>query len=334
MRGPRRPFPLAYATFFVAGSVAVRRHREGLLHTTGAVVCNRADCSTVHFCHHGFRGAGGELRTSRQGRGYRINAAVSGWMSRVAERCCFRRERTRRLVAVSGGVARELDRFFARRGDEVAVIPNGVDRMRFAPDADARTTARARLGIAADDLVALFVGGDWDRKGLRFAVEGVAAADGWHLVVVGQGDKVRHRDRAERSGAADRVHFAGTTSDPAPYYACADAFVLPTAYEAFPLVALEAAAAGLPLLVGRVNGVEELMDEGHNGWFVERDGEAIATRLRTLGADPDLRARMGAAARDSTEPYTWDRVVDAYVKLYGTLAEAEGATPYVTISPA
>ena len=269
-----------------------------------------------------------------QGRGYRINAAVSGWMSRVAERCCFRRERTRRLVAVSGGVARELARFFPRRGDEGAVIPNGVDRTRFAPDADARATTRARLGIAADDLVALFVGGDWDRKGLRFAIEGVAAAEGWHLLVVGEGDESRHRDLARRCGAGDRVHFAGTTSAPAPYYASADAFVLPTAYEAFPLVALEAAAAGLPLLAGRVNGVEELIDEGRNGWFVERDAEAIATRLRTLGADPDLRARMGAAARDSTEHYAWDRVVDAYVKLYATLAEAERRDALVTISPA
>jgi glycosyltransferase involved in cell wall biosynthesis len=323
VRAPRRPFSIAYPAFFLAGSLAVRRHREGLLHTTGAVVCNRADVSTVHFCHHGFSAGVGALQTSRQSPGYRLNAAVSAWMSRVAERFCFHGGRTRRLVAVSGGVARELEDFLPGRCDEVVVIPNGVDRERFAPEPHVRAETRDRLGLSAHDLVALFVGGDWDRKGLRFAIEGVADADRWHLVVVGRGDEARHRALASHHEVADRVHFVGGTSEPARYYACADAFLLPTAYEAFPLVSLEAAATGLPLLAGRVSGVEELIDDGRNGWFVERDAAAIAGRLRRLGADPVLRSQMGAAARVNSVRYTWERVVDAYVDLYSTLARAE-----------
>jgi glycosyltransferase involved in cell wall biosynthesis len=323
VRVPRRPFSVAYPAFFLAGSLAVRRHREGLLHTTGAVVCNRADVSTVHFCHHGFSAVVGAPQTSRQSRCYRLNAAASAWMSRVAERLCFHRRRTRRLVAVSGGVARELEQFLPNRRGEVAVIPNGVDREGFAPKPRARAEVRDRLGLSAHDLAALFVGGDWDRKGLRFAIEGVADADGWHLVVVGRGDEASHRAVASRHGVGDRVHFVGATSEPAGYYAAADAFLLPTAYEAFPLVSLEAAAAGLPLLAGRVSGVEELIDDGHNGWFVERDAAAIAGRLQILGDDPALRLSMGAAARQNSTRYTWERVVDAYVDLYSTLALTE-----------
>jgi glycosyltransferase involved in cell wall biosynthesis len=330
VRVPRRPFSLAYPAFFIAGSLAVRRHREGLLHTTGAVICNRADVSTVHFCHHGFRAASGTPQTSRRALPYRVNAGLCAWMSRRAERCCFAARRTRRLVAVSDGVAGELGRFFARRGDAAIVIPNGVDRTAFGPDPQARADVRAGLDLAGDDLVALFVGGDWDRKGLRYAIEGVARADGWHLLVVGQGDVARHRELAQRCGAGERVHWVGATTQPARYYAAADAFVLPSAYEAFPLVGLEAAAAGLPLLMSRVNGVEELLDEGRNGWFVQRDGASIAERLRTLGADPELRLRMGQASRDGSARYTWGRVVDAYVKLYATLAPAAP----VTTSPA
>lgn len=323
VRVPRRPFSLAYPAFFVAGSLAVRRHREGLVHTTGAVVGNRVDLSTVHFCHHGYRAAGGSPQTSRQSPVHRFNAAASAWMTRAAERFCFRPERTRRLATVSHGVARELERFFPAYGGEPSVIPNGVDRASFAPDPRARAEVRARLALGSDDLVALFVGGDWERKGLRFAIEAVAAADGWHLLVVGHGDKARHRALASRFGAGDRVHFVGDTAEPARYYACADSFVLPTAYEAFPLVALEAAAAGLPLLISRVNGVDELIEEGRNGWFVEREWPGIAERLRRLSADPELRIEMGRAARDSSARYTWGRVVDAYVKLYETLAGAE-----------
>lgn len=325
VRAPRRPFSVAYPAFFLAGSLAVRRHRAGLLHTTGAVVCNRADVSTVHFCHHGFSAVVGVPQTARHSRGHLVNAAASAWMSRVAERFCFHRRRTRRLVAVSDGVARELERFLPDRRGEVAVIANGVDRDRFAPEPRARAEARDRLGLAENDLVALFVGGDWERKGLPFAIEGVARAGGWHLVVVGRGDEARHRALASRHGAGDRVHLVGGTSEPAGYYAAADAFLLPTAYEAFPLVSLEAAAAGLPLLAGRVSGVEELIDDGRNGWFVKRDAAEIAQRLRTLGADPVLRDHMGAAARERSARYTWERVVDAYVDLYATLAYASAA---------
>lgn len=335
VRVPRRPFSLAYAAFFAAGSLAVRRHRTGVLHTTGAVVFNRADVSTVHFCHHGFSAAGGAPQTARPSWGHRLNAAAAAWMSRTAERFCFRRGRTRRLVAVSGGVARELERFLPDQRGAVAVIPNGVDRARFAPGRDARAAARERLGLAAGDLVALFVGGDWERKGLRFAIEGVADADGWHLVVVGRGDEARHRAHARRHGAGERVHFAGTTSEPAGYYAAADAFLLPTAYEAFPLVSLEAAAAGLPLLAARVSGVEELVDDGRNGWFVTRDASAIAQRLRMLREDPALRRRLGAAARADSARYTWERAVDAYVELYATLAPASHRAPgYEDATPA
>jgi len=320
IRSPRRPFSVKYSAFLVMGSLALLRCRAGLVHTTGALVLNRADVSTVHFCHHGFRAAGGPLRMSRSQLAYRLNALVGAWMSRAAERFCYRPARTRHLVAVSGGVARELKAFFPVKSAGVTVIPNGVDRATFAPDPGSRAEIRARLSLAGDDLVAIFVGGDWKRKGLRFAVEGVARTPDWHLLVIGRGDEATYRQIAAENGAADRIHFLGSMPLTAPYFSSADAFVLPTSYEAFPLVSLEAAAAGLPLLIGRVSGVEELLDDGENGWFVEREGGAIAERLQTLGGDPELRGKMAAAAREASGRYEWGQVVDSYASLYATLA--------------
>ncbi len=86
--------------------------------------------------------------------------------------------------------------------------------------------------------------------------------------MIGAGDEDRFRAIARRSGLAGRVEFIGAQLDPAPYYAAADAFVLPTAYETFSLASYEAAAAGLPLLVTRVNGVEDLLVDGETGWFI------------------------------------------------------------------
>ena len=95
-------------------------------------------------------------------------------------------------------------------------------------------------------------------------------------------------------GAGNLVELVGR-GRPHGWYAAADALLLPSSYEAFSLVMLEAAAAGLPLLVPRINGAEELVREGINGWFVPPAAEQIAERLRELAADP---ARLGDGKRE------------------------------------
>jgi UDP-glucose:(heptosyl)LPS alpha-1,3-glucosyltransferase len=116
--------------------------------------------------------------------------------------------------------------------------------------------------------------------------------------------------------AADRIHFEGPRRDTVPYFAAADVFLLPSAYETFSLAAYEAAATGLPLLVTRVSGVEEILSEGVNGWFIERDADMIRDRLMALLSDPQLRRLMGAKSRESVLQYSWSRVVDDYLSLY------------------
>ena len=110
--GPSRPFSVAYPWFFLIGSLLVWHLREGLLHTTGAVVLNNADVSTVHFCHRAVRQRTTLLRASRQGMLYRLNAWMASRMSLLAERFCYRPRRTRHLVAVSNGVAQEIVSLF------------------------------------------------------------------------------------------------------------------------------------------------------------------------------------------------------------------------------
>jgi UDP-glucose:(heptosyl)LPS alpha-1,3-glucosyltransferase len=204
----------------------------------------------------------------------------------------------------------------------VRVVPNGVDTAQFRPDPQARRRVRARLGLAGESRLALFVGGDWERKGLRHVLDALAQAPGWQLAVAGDGDAEALLARAARMGIADRVHVLGASSDLPPLYAAADAFVLPTAYETFSLVTYEAAAAGLPLLVTRVHGVEDVLEHGRNGWFITPDGAGIAGRLRELEADPALAGRMGAAARSAAAAFSWDAMVERYLELYDELDAA------------
>jgi len=314
--GPRRPFVLAYPWFFALGSIAVSRHRRGLLHTTGAIVLNHADVSTVHYCHHAARTRGDARRAGSRSLLKRVNATVAVWMKLLGETLVYDARRTRFIVCSSAGVADELRATLAVGLDRLAVIPNGVDTAAFEPDAALRASARRRFGIGERDFVALFLASDWERKGLRFAIEGVAMVPECRLLVVGRGDTARYRALAEGAGAADRVLFVGTTKELASCYSAADAFVLPTEYDSAPLALYEAAASGLPLVVTRMNGAEGVVEDGVSGWFVERDAHDIAARLETVQGNPVLGRELGGAARCAAARYTWESIVDQYCDLY------------------
>jgi glycosyltransferase involved in cell wall biosynthesis len=315
VHGPRRPASLASLLFYLHGSLQVWRDRGDLRQAAGAVVVNAVDVITVHFCNHYFQTAVGVKRQSRPGLMYRVNEALYNLIARAGERWSYRPSRTRHLVPVSAGLARELERFFPSMHERISVIPNGVDRKRFSPDPRARVEVRAKLGVPDAALAAVFLGGDWERKGLRQAIGALAHASDWQLLVVGEGDVETFRRAALESGVDGRVVFAGKRLDSWRYLAAGDAFVLPTLYEAFPLSALEAASSGLPLICTRVNGIEELIVDGENGFFAEADAIAVGDRLARLGADPELRHRMSRQARASTRRYSWPAIVDAYVQL-------------------
>jgi UDP-glucose:(heptosyl)LPS alpha-1,3-glucosyltransferase len=314
--GPSRPFALAYPLFLVLASLLVRLRSRGLVHSTGAIVLNRTEVCTVHFCHHAVADLPSFARTSRSGPLYRLNASVVRAWSRLAERWCYRPGRAGRLVGVSGGVARELREHFPRMRDRIQVIPNGVDTEAFFP------AARSRERRESGRLSAVFVGSEWERKGLRLAIEALTGCPDAELTVVGGGDVAAYGEVARRLGVDRRVDFVGKTTDTAAWYQRADLFLLPTAYEAAPLVTYEAAASGLPLLVTAVNGVEDLIRDGENGWFIARKADDIAAHLRQLHANPQLRASMGAAARRDSLEYSWSRVVDRYRDLYAEMTSA------------
>jgi glycosyltransferase involved in cell wall biosynthesis len=316
--GPARPFPLAYPWFLLMGTYKVWRHRAGLVHTTGAITWNKVDVCTVHLCHHGARGSSSAAAASR-GLAYGLNRRLSAALARAGERLNYRPSRIRAVAGVSEGVAAEVREYFPGIAAKVSVIPNGVNAVVFRPDARARHDIRAEFGLGASDLVALFVGGDWDWKGLAIAIRGVAAVPGCRLLVVGSGDIERYRRIAQEADAADRVHFAGRQTKTHRYYAAADVFVFPSSYEAFPLVVCEAAASGLPLLATPVSGVRDLLQHGQNGWFIERDQSQIAAKLSILRSDESLRRAMGVRSREVAGRYTWSRVVDDYLSLYARI---------------
>jgi UDP-glucose:(heptosyl)LPS alpha-1,3-glucosyltransferase len=327
VRVPRRPFPLRFVMFLLLGSLRLARTRTDLVHTCGAIVANRVDVATVHLCHAGFWQATGALAPKSARLIRKVNTTVARVLALMAERWSYRPRRLRVLAAVSRGVAAELARHYP--SVPVRLTPNGVDVERFGPDAGTRDRVRRELDVASDVVVALFVGGDWEHKGLSTAIKGVAAArDGGaelELWVVGQGQEPRFRDLAKRAGVADSVRFFGVRADVSRFYQAADIFILPTAYETFSLVAHEAAACALPVVATRVSGIEELIGDDEAGMLAARTPKAMGAAIARLAADAALRQSMGNEGRRRATTLTWEHSAAAVVGLYDSLLPGSGS---------
>ncbi len=317
--GPTRPFVVSYPWFMIAGTVAVRLWRRGLVLEMGAIVLNRVDMIAVQYCQHA-----GPSTPSRASWPYRLNAKAAEVLGRLGERVMFARGRPARFICASEGIAEEIREHFPKQGDRAITIPNGVDLSAFAPGSrrEEALALRASLKIQGGRRLAIFVGSEWERKGLEPVIRalGLAEAAAWDLLVVGDGDRERYERLAQEVGAAAAVHWLGVSRDVAPVYQLADAFVFPTSYEGFPLVALEAAASGVPILATPANGIRELVRDGVNGFLISRDPAVIAQRLRELGEDDALRGRLGSAARTSALDYSWEKMVERHRELYESLS--------------
>ena len=169
------------------------------------------------------------------------------------------------------------------------------------------------------------MGSEWERKGLVPAIQALASSADWTLVVAGGGEQARYQELADSLQVGHAIRWLGVTHDVQLVYELADAFLLPSSYEAFSIATLEAAACGLPMLVTPVNGARELIEDGRNGFLITPDAQEIATRLNMLAADPALRTRLGEAARSSSLGFGRERMVDRHEDLYRRLADSVSA---------
>ncbi len=225
-----------------------------------------------------------------------------------------------RLVCLSGAGEAALRRAYPRaRAAEVARLPNGVDLERFRPDP-------ARMGRSLDpaDARLVFVGHEFGRKGLRHVLDALPLLpSGVRLTVVGDGGVTRARRRAERLGVADRVELLGPRRDVADILRRGDLLVLPSLYEAFPLVALEAMASGVPVLLGDFPGANEIMGDG--GRLAARSGVAIAEAVQALIDDPQAFVRLRRSALQHAQGFAWSEIARGYVGLAEAVRSARGA---------
>jgi UDP-glucose:(heptosyl)LPS alpha-1,3-glucosyltransferase len=240
----------------------------------------------------------------------------------AAERALFTSARLKAVICNSLMVHGEIVRRFGTPAERLVVIRNAVDAARFHPGLRDEFLApmRQQLAVPRDAMVFVFVGSGFERKGVASLLAALARRreSAWAFVVGKDKHAMRYRNLARRLGIADRVRFAGGVSDVRPYLAAADAFVLPSLYDPFPNAALEAMAAGLPVVTSAKCGVAELITEGENGFVRDALGTAaLAEALDRL--DPATARRMGASARDAVTPLTAEAMGREFLALYERL---------------
>ena len=234
------------------------------------------------------------------------------------ERSYFR-SRPKAVVAVSRQTAGELVELYGIEPELISTIPNGYAADEFSAEAAraARPGLRADLGLS-DDVALLLVANELHRKGLRTLLEATALLGDprVRVEVVGRAPIDPYRPLIDRLGLGGRVRWHGPSGDVASWYALADLFVMPTQYEAFPLVVVEALASGLPVVTTAVAGSSEVVIPDTNGLLQHDpdDAEELADLLRR-GLDPDRRAAWAAAAPGTVADLEWSRLAERFAAL-------------------
>jgi D-inositol-3-phosphate glycosyltransferase len=211
---------------------------------------------------------------------------------------------------------------------KVTVIPLGVDMDRFRPAVKA--DARARLGLGQDERIVLFVGRLEPLKGVDILIGAASLLDSdvdCSVLIVG-GDETsleqvtQLRGLASTLGVGERVAFVGAVDhDLLPlYYNAADVCVVPSHYESFGLVAIEAMASGLPVVASRVGGLTGTVRDGETGYLIPwLCPEPFAERIELLLDNEPLRLSLGEAAREAVSRYRWENVAGAVLGVYEAL---------------
>ncbi|MGD9787000.1 MAG: glycosyltransferase family 4 protein [Sulfuricellaceae bacterium] len=241
----------------------------------------------------------------------------------AAEQRLFSSPRLQTIICNSRMVRDELRYHFGLPEEKLPIIYSGVDTATYHPRLRAihRQPVREAHRIPAGASLFLFVGSGFERKGVPTLLHAMAQLpDKAHLMVIGKDKRQPQSERlATKLGLASRVHFLGGQKDVRPFYGAADIFVLPTLYDPFPNVALEAMACGLPVVTSNKSGAAELIDQGVEGFVCDAlDAAALAAHLTSL-LEPNAAASMGQAARTKVEPYTLEKMGEALLELYRSL---------------
>lgn len=230
---------------------------------------------------------------------------------------------TDRIVAVSEQVRDDLVHFRIAPASRISVVQYGFDLdARVGGAAAHRAEKRAIAGAADDAFVVGWAGRLAEIKRPLDLVRTIAEIPGARLVIAGDGDlRPSVEALARELDVADRVAILGYVEDMGAWYGAFDAFLLTSANEGAPVVAIEALAAGVPVVATDAGGTRNVVDDGETGYLAPVGGvNLLASRLAQLRDDPELRAELGArGAERMRERFSTARMTDEIEDVYAQI---------------
>ena len=240
-----------------------------------------------------------------------------------------------RIVAATPAELAQLQWLYQADPKKIVVIPPGVDLSHFYPIPVEE--AKEFIGVPPCERTLLFVGRIEPLKGIDTLIEAIVLLKDqgeferypFCLAVIGgepeinqdsmSAEMARLQELRAKFGLTNLITFLGKRDqDTLPYYySAAEAVVVPSQYESFGMVALEAMACGTPVVASQVGGLAFLVQDGVTGYTVPTsDPQALADRLLSLIRDPDLRDRMGKQAAEFAKDYSWQTIAERILNLY------------------
>jgi D-inositol-3-phosphate glycosyltransferase len=240
------------------------------------------------------------------------------------------------IIAATPAEYAQLHWLYGTSMSKVTIIPPGVDLERFSPMP--KNIAKGITGIPLDHKNILFAGRVEPLKGIDTLLRAmslihtrrpdmlesvcVAIIGGDPWAETPDAEMARLKEMRTELGVENIVTFLGAKDqDMLPnYYAAAEMVVMPSHYESFGMVALEAMATGTPVIASEVGGLAFLVRDGENGFLVpSRDPEALAERIYTLLNDANCQKVLGRNAQEYAQKYAWPEIVSRMLKVYASL---------------
>ena len=234
---------------------------------------------------------------------------------------------------------RAIERDLGVPSEKIELVRSGLDLSVFS-SANRRDELRSEFGVAADQHLIVYMGRLRTVKGVEFGIRAFATAleqlPNIRMVLAGEGDQRNFLGSlVSELGISEQVEFLGVRNDVPELLGAADSVLMPSLTEGFPRTAIEAMAAGKPVIATNVGGTPEAVIDGETGILVPaRDSDALSAAIVRLVGDTDLQARLAQAGRKRAEKnYSVDRYVSRLDELYRRFSrtEVDGSTGVTTL---
>ncbi len=222
--------------------------------------------------------------------------------------------KVKKIISVSSFIKEKIKEILHRSENTIEVIPNGIDIARFNPGIKRiyKSDIMKKHNLKDSDFIILFVGYYHLRKGLHLLIQAMSLIKNKNakVLVVGDDDfgkKYIHSIIREH-GLENRIIYAGDQPEVYRYFSVGNLLALPTLYEPFGNVVLEAMACGLPAIVSKLAGVSDLIEDGKNGFLINdpANTKEIALKIQTIMDNKNRYKQIADNACSTAQKYTWD----------------------------